>query len=264
MAAWSASLSRHETGKNKEMGNCGCLQTQNPVSLFLSGEARKARKRKALELWARFKNRGAAGRAIFLNWHFQARFYFLCQFPRPQVPVHMFQRLCEVWRYSTIKDFKCSTNFHVEYWMFSAKLKSVLKLCSSFICFSSFVCPIFNAETSDSILSNLQSILSSLLLMGWSNVAIACKSSFVNAIFSPPLQCLSNLLSGCSIPQLKYKVHFILSIVDTLSGQRDTRSEKSQFLPLFRCFPSAYVQYASIKRLAGTKIDFFPTLWPWP
>ena len=51
-----------------------------------------------------------------------------------------------------------------------------------------------------------------------------------------------------------------ISCLRTLSGQRDTRSEKSQFLPLFRCFPSAYVQYASIKRLAGTKIDFFPTL----
>ena len=30
----------------------------------------------------------------------------------------------------------------------------------------------------------------------------------------------------------------------TLSGQRDTRSEKSQFLPLLRCFPSTYVRYA--------------------
>ena len=60
---------------------------------------------------------------------------------------------------------------------------------------------------------------------------------------------------------LKLYVKDLCKKVDgTLSGQRDTRSEKSQFLPLFRCFPSAYVQYASIKRLAGTKIDFFPTL----
>ena len=50
----------------------------------------------------------------------------------------------------------------------------------------------------------------------------------------------------------------------TLSEQRNTRSEKNQFLLLLRCFPSAYVQYASVKRLAGTKIGFFPTLRPWP
>ncbi len=48
----------------------------------------------------------------------------------------------------------------------------------------------------------------------------------------------------------------------TLSKQRNTRSEKNQFLLLLRCFPSAYVQYASVKRLAGTKIGFFPTLRP--
>ena len=48
----------------------------------------------------------------------------------------------------------------------------------------------------------------------------------------------------------------------TLSEQRNTRSEKNQFLLLLRCFPSAYVQYASVKRLAGTKIGFFPTLRP--
>ena len=48
----------------------------------------------------------------------------------------------------------------------------------------------------------------------------------------------------------------------TLSEQRNTRSEKNQFLLLLRCFPSAYVQYASAKRLAGTKIGFFPTLRP--
>mgnify|MGYP001034600546 CR=1 FL=1 len=48
----------------------------------------------------------------------------------------------------------------------------------------------------------------------------------------------------------------------TLSKQRNTRSEKNQFLLLLRCFPSAYVQYASVKCLAGTKIGFFPTLRP--
>ncbi len=54
----------------------------------------------------------------------------------------------------------------------------------------------------------------------------------------------------------------LLNLELTLSVQGDTRSEKNQFLSLPRCFHSAYVQYASIKRLAGTKIDFFPTLRP--
>lgn len=46
----------------------------------------------------------------------------------------------------------------------------------------------------------------------------------------------------------------------TLIGQRDTRSVKSKFVPLLRYFHSAYVQYASIKCLAGTKIYLFSTL----
>ena len=49
---------------------------------------------------------------------------------------------------------------------------------------------------------------------------------------------------------------------DTLSEQRYTRSVKNQFHPLLRCFHSVYVQYTSIKRLAGIEIAFFPTLRP--
>ena len=83
--AWrSAKPAKRESGR---------LWSFEPVSCLEKCEARKARKRKALELWTRLKIRGTAGRAIFLNWHFQARFYFLCQFPMPQVPVYMFQRL---------------------------------------------------------------------------------------------------------------------------------------------------------------------------
>ena len=46
----------------------------------------------------------------------------------------------------------------------------------------------------------------------------------------------------------------------TLSEQRYTRSVKNQFHPLLRYFHSVYVQYTSIKRLAGIEIAFFPTL----
>ena len=51
-------------------------------------------------------------------------------------------------------------------------------------------------------------------------------------------------------------------IKNTLSEQRYTRSVKNQFHPLLRCFHSVYVQYTSIKRLAGIEIAFFPTLRP--
>ena len=51
----------------------------------------------------------------------------------------------------------------------------------------------------------------------------------------------------------------VVTGVSTLSEQRCTRSVKNQFHPLLRYFHSVYVQYTSIKRLAGIEIAFFPT-----